>query len=300
MSGAVLEVDGLSRRFGSIVALDDMSFSVAPGTVVGFLGPNGAGKTTAMRTILGISEPDAGSVRWRGHELTIDDRRRFGYLPEERGLYPGMPVAEQLTYLGRLHGLTKRAAETAAADWLDRFGLSARAGDKLEALSLGNQQRVQLAGALVHSPELLVLDEPFSGLDPVAIDTLGQTLHDIAAGGVAVLFSSHQLDLVEDMCESVIIVNRGRVVATGSVDELGHAGPRRYVVVVEGDRSGRWTRFLPGVRVASADSDGVHLVLDKYADPQLVLAEAQAAGPVTLFARERRRLSDVFREVVSA
>ena len=296
----MLEVDGLSRRFGSVVALDDMSFTVAPGAVVGFLGPNGAGKTTAMRTILGISEPDAGTVRWRGHEVTMDDRRRFGYLPEERGLYPGMPIGEQLTYLGRLHGMSKGDAGAAAADWLDRFGLTPRAGDKLEALSLGNQQRVQLAGALVHTPELLVLDEPFSGLDPVAIDTLGQNLHDIAAGGVAVLFSSHQLDLVEDMCETVIIVNRGRVVATGSVDELGQAGPRRYVVLVEGDRTGRWTRFLPGVRVVGVGTDGVHLELDQYADPQLVLSEAQAAGPVLLFARERRRLSDVFREAVSA
>jgi ABC-2 type transport system ATP-binding protein len=161
-----LELDGLTRRFGSLTALDELSFSVPAGEVVGFLGPNGAGKTTTMRAIFGLTDLDAGSVRWKGAPVGQAERRRFGYMPEERGLYPGMLVGEQLEYLGRLHGMTATDAATATTTWLDRLGVVDRAGSKVEALSHGNQQRVQLAAALVHGPELLVLDEPLAGLDP--------------------------------------------------------------------------------------------------------------------------------------
>ena len=197
----LLELDSLSRRFGNVTALDNLSFTVPAGQVVGFLGPNGAGKTTTMRAIFGLTDLDAGAVRWNGAPVGPAERRRFGYMPEERGLYPNMLVAEQVRYIGRLHGMD--AAAAAAAQWLERLAVADRAGSKVEALSHGNQQRVQLAAALVHDPEALVLDEPLAGLDPTGIDAIGEVLLERAHSGRCVLFSSHQLDLVEDLCESV-------------------------------------------------------------------------------------------------
>jgi ABC-2 type transport system ATP-binding protein len=296
-----LELDGLTRAYGSVTALDYLSFSVASGLVTGFLGPNGAGKTTAMRAVFGLTDLDTGAVRWNGAAVTMSDRRRFGYLPEERGLYPGMLVGEQLEYLGRLHGLSPVAAASAAAGWLDRLGVADRAGSKVESLSLGNQQRVQLASALVHNPDLLILDEPLSGLDPAGIDAVGEVLASEARAGKCVLFSSHQLDLVEDLCESVVIIDRGRVVTCGTVDELTTAGRPRLVVRVAGDRDGAWARGLAGVTVSENDGGALRLVLAATggADAQSVLRAAMAAGPVTEFAVHRRRLSEVFREAVS-
>jgi len=294
-----LELDGLTRAYGSVTALDHLSFSVAAGQVTGFLGPNGAGKTTAMRAVFGLTDLDAGTVRWNGADVTMSDRRRFGYLPEERGLYPGMLAGEQLEYLGRLHGLSPAAAAAAAAGWLDRLGVANRAGSKVESLSLGNQQRVQLASALVHNPDLLILDEPLSGLDPAGIDAVGEVLASEARAGKCVLFSSHQLDLVEDLCESVVIIDRGRVVTSGTVDELTTAGRPRLVVRVAGDRDGAWARALGGVTVSENDGGALRLVLSGPADPQSVLRAAFAAGPVTEFAVQRRRLSEVFREAVA-
>jgi ABC-2 type transport system ATP-binding protein len=296
----VLELRGLVRRFGDTVALDGLTFTVPSGALFGFLGPNGAGKTTAMRAILGITSPEAGSVLWNGQEVSREMRRRFGYMPEERGLYPGMLVGEQLIYLARLHGMSKADATAATERWLDRLGVVGRMGDKLESLSLGNQQRVQLASALVHSPDLLVLDEPFSGLDPVGVDALASALASEVQRGVTVLFSSHQLDLVEDICESVAIVNRGQVMATGTVTELATAGRPRLVVEVAGDRAGAWAARLTGVEVTENDGGTLRLLLDDGVDPQAVLAAAQRAGAVLRFSVERRRLSEVFREAVTA
>ena len=176
----MLELKGLTRRYGDLVALDDLSFTVAEGQMFGFVGPNGAGKTTAMRIVLGVLEPDRGEVRWRGRPVDIETRRRFGYMPEERGLYPKMRVRDQLEYFARLHGLPAGEAGSAAGYWIERLGVAERAGDRVEQLSLGNQQRVQLAAALVHDPEVLVLDEPFSGLDPVGVDYQIRSLRDPA------------------------------------------------------------------------------------------------------------------------
>lgn len=294
-----LELDGLRRRFGAVVALDDLRFSVEAGAVVGFLGPNGAGKTTAMRAVFGLTDLEAGTVRWNGAPITAADRRRFGYMPEERGLYPNMLVGEQLEYLGRLHGMSRPEAGRAASGWLERLELADRATSKVEALSHGNQQRVQLAAALVHGPELLVLDEPLAGLDPAGIDAIGAVLQDRARAGCCVLFSSHQLDLVEDLCESVVIIDHGHLVASGTVDELATKGRRRLTVRVEDDRDGRWARALPGVTVSEVDGGEVRLVLDEATDSDKVLDAARAAGRVTAFTFERRRLSEVFREAVS-
>jgi len=294
-----LELDGLTRRYGPVTALDHLSFSVTSGQVTGFLGPNGAGKTTTMRAVFGLTALDAGTVRWNGRPVTLADRRRFGYLPEERGLYPGMLVAEQLEYLGRLHGLSPAAAAAAGTGWLERLGIAARAASKVESLSLGNQQRVQLASALVHNPDLLVLDEPLSGLDPEGIDAVGEVLASHARAGKCALFSSHQLDLVEDLCESVVIIDRGRLVTSGTVEDLATRGLPRLVVRVAGDRDGTWARGLSGVTVSENDGGALRLVLSEPADPQSVLRAAFAAGPVTEFAVQRRRLSEVFREAVA-
>jgi ABC-2 type transport system ATP-binding protein len=293
-----LEIDGLTRRFGDLTALDDLSFSVPPGQVVGFLGPNGAGKTTTMRAIFGLTDLDAGEVRWDGVPVDQAARRRFGYMPEERGLYPSMLVGDQLEYFGRLHGMTASDAAAAGASWLERLGVADRARSKVDDLSHGNQQRVQLAAALVHGPELLVLDEPLAGLDPNGIDAIGEVLVDQARSGCCVLFSSHQLDQVEDLCEAVTIIDHGRLVTSGPVDQLAMSGPPRLVVRVEGDRDAAWARGLPGVTVSEVDAGAARLVLEPSVDSDDILQAAMRAGRVTEFLFARRRLSEVFREAM--
>jgi ABC-2 type transport system ATP-binding protein len=302
--GASLELTGLSRRFGSVVALDGLTFSVPPGQVFGFLGPNGAGKTTTMRAIFGVVALEKGEVRWRGEPVTEEARHRFGYMPEERGLYPSMQILEQLEYLGRLHDMTASAARAAARNWIGRLGLAGRESAKLEALSHGNQQRVQLAAALMHEPDLLVLDEPFAGLDPGGVDDMTAILAERARAGVTVLFSSHQLDLVEDICEAVAIIYRGRVVAQGAVADLERGDRPRLAVRVAGDPDGAWARALdPALATVERTDPGstgagtVLLALAPDADSQRVLDAARAAGPVEHFTHATRRLSEVFRAV---
>jgi ABC-2 type transport system ATP-binding protein len=297
-SVGLLELCGLRRRFGAVTALDGFGFSVPTGQVVGFLGPNGAGKTTAMRAIFGLTALDAGEVRWNGVPVDAAIRRRFGYMPEERGLYPSMRVGEHVAYLGRLHGMDAVAAERAARFWLERLGVADRAASTVETLSHGNQQRVQLAAALVHGPELLVLDEPLAGLDPPGIDAIGQVLVEQAHEGRGVLFSSHQLDQVEDLCESVAVIDHGRLVVSGPVDALATGGARRLVVRVEGDRTGAWAHGLPGTTVSEVVGGAVRLVLGPGADSDAILDAARRAGRVVQFTVERRRLSEVFREAL--
>lgn len=298
-SGHNLELRGLSKSYGPVVALDGLSFAVREGQMFGFVGPNGAGKTTAMRIVLGVLRPDEGEVLWRGDPASPETRRRFGYMPEERGLYPKMRVGEQLSYFARLHGFSKGDAESAATRWMERLGVAERAGDRVEALSLGNQQRVQLAAALVHDPELLVLDEPFSGLDPVGVDTLSEVLLEQAESGVPVVFSSHQLELVERLCDAVAIILDGRLVAEGPVEELRSTGDRRLLRVrVQGGDAG-WAGGLEGVEAVEEDNrSGMLFSLTKEADEQRVLDAARTAGRVTHFGFERRTLTEIFREVL--
>jgi ABC-2 type transport system ATP-binding protein len=294
----VLELIDLSRRYGDLVALDGVSFAVPDGTIVGFVGPNGAGKTTAMRIALGVLEPDGGEVRWRGRPVDADARRRFGYMPEERGLYPKMKALEQLAYLARLHGLTKNDARRRASEVVGVLGVAERAGDRVESLSLGNQQRVQLAAALVHEPDLLVLDEPFSGLDPIGVDVLSGVLRAQADRGVPVVFSSHQLELVERLCDSVVLINHGRVVTQGSIGELHASRDRRLVrVEIEGGAPG-WFDSIPGVRLEERRDGSVVLELDEGVDEQRVLDLARATGDVHHFSRVRPTLAELFREAV--
>lgn len=296
----MLELLGLTRRFGEVLALDDVSFSVPEGEIVGFVGPNGAGKTTAMRIALGVLEPDAGEVRFRGRPVDAATRRRFGYMPEERGLYPKMRVLDQLVYLARLHGLPLEDARSEARRAIQVLGVADRASSRVEALSLGNQQRVQLAAALVHRPEVLVLDEPFSGLDPVGVDVLSGVLREQAAAGVPVLFSSHQLDLVERLCESVVLIHRGRVVAAGRISELREADPRRLVRVEVASSDARWYADLEGVRVLEPRPEGAVLELLPGTSTAPVLDAARAAGEVRAFEVVRPSLADIFRRAVGA
>ena len=291
----MLELRDLARRYGDVVALDGVSFTVGEGQMFGFVGPNGAGKTTTMRIILGVLAADRGEVLFRGKPVDFEMRRRFGYMPEERGLYPKMRVRDQLIYLARLHGHDDPGA---ADGWIERLGLTERAGDRVEELSLGNQQRVQLAAALVHEPDLLVLDEPFSGLDPVGVDVLSGVLADYASRGVPVVFSSHQLELVERLCEAVAIVKDGRLVASGNVEELRDRGAddRRVRVEVQG-AGDDWVP--PGAEVVDRGPRGLLIALDGLGS-EAVLDAARSAGTVTYFALERPTLTDLFRQVVAA
>jgi ABC-2 type transport system ATP-binding protein len=296
-----LELFELSKRYGDAVALDGLSFAVAHGSVHGFVGPNGAGKTTAMRIVLGVLGADAGEVRWGGQPVGEDDRTRFGYMPEERGLYPKMRVRDQLAYLARLHGASAADAGAAADRWIERLGLAERARDPVEALSLGNQQRVQLAAALVHEPDLLVLDEPFSGLDPVGVDVMSEVLFERARAGVPVVFSSHQLELVERVCDAVSIVAHGRLVASGTVEELRAAGDgeRLRRVRVEGARDG-WAETVPGVRVVERRGDELLVALADGVSEDALVDAARAAGSLRHLSAERRSLAELFREAVAA
>ena len=296
----MLQIDDLAKQYGSVVALDGASFGAAPGRLVGFLGPNGAGKTTAMRCVFGLVNPDRGRTLWNGAPIDRLTRLRFGYMPEQRGLYPRMRVAEQLSYFAQHHGMSGRDADAATKRWLDRLGLADRAKSKLEELSHGNQQRVQLGAALVHDPELLVLDEPFSGLDPIGIATMSEILRERAAAGVGVVFSSHQLDLVEDICEDVVIIARGRIVAAGAIDDLRAGSDRRHLDVEVQGAGDRWLDGQAGLTVLERRGDLVRILLGQDADLTALLAAATAAGPVRRFSFQPPALSELFMEVVQS
>jgi ABC-2 type transport system ATP-binding protein len=296
----MLELIDLRRRFGDVVALDGVSFEVPPGRIVGFVGRNGAGKTTAMRISLGVLEADAGQVRWRGDAIDTGVRRRFGYMPEERGLYPKMRVLEQLIYLARLRGVQKDRARARAEALLTTLEVIGDPRDRIESLSLGNQQRVQLAAALVHEPELLVLDEPFSGLDPVGVDVLANVLQrEAREDGVAVVFSSHQLELVERLCDEVVLIDRGHIAARGTIDELHASRDRNLWRVEVRDADAAWWDVVPGVTAARVEGDAVVLDLADSIDPQRLLDLARGAGDVVSFGAVRLTLAELFREVVS-
>ncbi len=242
----MLEFDGLVKTYGGNRVLEGVSFTVAPGQMFGFCGSNGAGKTTTMRIAMGLARADAGEVRWRGAALDDASRQRIGYMPEERGLYPKMKVADQLAYFARLHGATSADADRAVESWTERLGLADKRDEQVQKLSLGNQQRVQLAAALVSRPEVLILDEPFSGLDPVGVDSLADALLEQCRSGVPVVFSSHQLDLVERLCDAVGILARGRIVASGTVPELRAREGGRQLRVVVPDAGPGWAAPSPG------------------------------------------------------
>ena len=295
-----LTVDGLTKRFGEVTALADMSFTVGPGDLVGFLGPNGAGKTTTMRGVMGLLRPDQGEVRWQGRPADDATRRRFGYMPEERGLYGRMPLLDQVSYFAELAGLSRRDAVASARRWLDELDLGDRLDADVGALSHGNQQRVQLAVALAHDPELLVLDEPFSGLDPIAAETMQRLLQERAAAGTAVLFSSHQLDMVEELCRDVVIVDGGTVVAAGPVEQLRAAEPTRSLAVSFAPAvvDPAWADALPDARLVTATDDLQVFEVPAGLDLAAALQLASRHGTVSRFSFEPPDLSVVFRNAV--
>lgn len=293
----MLELSNVSKRYGERLALDQVGFTVGDGRLTGFVGGNGAGKTTTMRIILGVLASDGGTVTLDGAPITEGDRRRIGYMPEERGLYPKMKVLEQTVYLARLHGWTPAAARRNAVELLERLGLGERLDDTIESLSLGNQQRAQIAAALVHRPEVLVLDEPFSGLDPMAVETVQGVLADAAASGAPVLFSSHQLDIVERLCDDLVIIAGGRIAAAGAGDALrAQHGSERWELLTTGDVG--WLREQPGIEVVEFDGGWAVFEAESDAARRAVLAEAVARGEVVSFTREHTTLAQIFKEVV--
>ena len=300
MNGAMLELNGLTKRYGDVVALDGLSMTVAPGRIHGFVGRNGAGKTTTMRITLGLASPDAGEVRWKGRPATAEDRRGFGYMPEERGLYPKMTALDQIVYFARLSGMGAKDSTAAARAMLDSIGLGDRSGEPVERLSLGNQQRCQLAAALVTSPELLVLDEPCSGRDPVGVDALSGVLQAQVDQGTAVVYSRHQLELVERLSDEVTIIDQGRVVASGEVATVRSSRGADRLKVELADGGTGWANGLTGAKVVRRDGNEVVLELLPGSDDQDVLDAARRAGRVRSFRREAPTLTELFREVVSS
>lgn len=288
-----------TKRFGDVAALDGCTFAAKPGRLTGFLGPNGAGKTTAMRAVFGLVELDSGAVQWRGAPVGAAERDRFGYMPEERGLYSRMRVRDQLMYLGRLCGRTQGKVGCTVDTWLERLGLTDRINDNVEALSHGNQQRVQLIAALVNEPELLVLDEPFSGLDPIAIGSMSELLAEIAASGATVLFSSHQLDLVDELCQDVVIINRGRVVLAGDLSELQAGLQHRFVDIRFRGRTPDWSA-LPSIELVVSENGLARLRIERDVNIDIVMAIAREVPEIISFTYQPPTLSELFREVVGA
>jgi len=293
----MLELHSINRSFGERRVLRDVSFTVTGGRMTGFVGGNGAGKTTTMRVILGVLAADSGTVTLDGAPLTAEQRTRFGYMPEERGLYPKMKVAEQIVYLGRLHGMSAAQAKGNTESLLERLGLGERMDDTVESLSLGNQQRAQIAAALVHDPEVLVLDEPFSGLDPIAVEVVLNVLKDFAATGAPVIFSSHQLDIVERLCDDLVVIADGEIRASGSREGIRaqHTLPR-FEMQLGGDAG--WLRDEPGVTVLDFDGGYSLFDVDSDATAQRVLQRAIATTTVERFSPQLPSLSQIFKEVI--
>ncbi len=293
-SGGALQVREVSHAYAERRVLSDVSFEVPPGVLMGLLGPNGAGKTTLMRVMFGVIDPLAGETRWAGRPVTATDRLRWGYMPQERGLYPAMPAGDQLVFLARLHGMGHADATSSARALLDELGLADRWSDRPDKLSGGMQQRLQLAAALVHDPEVIVLDEPFAGLDPVAVEELSATLLQRVHAGRTVLFSSHQLDLVQDLCESIVMLDDGHTVLEGRVADLRASSGRRQLrlTVTGADRS--WLTAFPEVTVVEDRADALRLDLPSDTDPLAVLDAARAIGLVSDFGLDLPTLSQLF------
>ena len=289
-----LTIDHLNKSFGETQALRDMTFSVGEGEIFGFVGSNGAGKSTTMRIALGVLSKDSGEVYFDNAPINDDNRRRIGYMPEERGLYGKEPLLSQLVFLGTLHGMDKSAAKRAGTELLEQLG-SVSAWTISSMISPGNQQRVQLAASLIHDPDMLILDEPFSGLDPVAVNVMSDMLRERAARGVPVIFSSHQLDLVQRLCDRVGIVTKGHMVAEGGVDKLRSQGPPRFEVATP---ARGW--YPEGTELVAETPDAVVVQADPSVDDQTILQAALAAGPVHSFGRKIPDLTELFQDVVTS
>jgi ABC-2 type transport system ATP-binding protein len=297
-----LVIDGLRKRFGDVQALDGVGFSVRPGEVFGFLGANGAGKTTTMRIVLGFLKADAGTVTWQGREARSWPRRTWGYMPEERGLYLRMPVLEQLVYFASLYGVPRSVARETARTWLARFRIAEFADRKAESLSKGNQQKVQYIATILHDPDVILMDEPFVGLDPVNVSLLKDAFLELRDRGKTLIFSTHQLEQAEELCDSVAIIDHGRIVTSGTTREVKRSTGQQVVrVATSGDGDIAWLRSLPHVTVTRPGHDYTEVRVETGADPQSVLRAAIAqGGDVLRFEVADPSLEEVFVERVGA
>lgn len=302
----MLTLKNISKSYGHRQVLRGVSLEVRPGELYGYVGGNGAGKTTSMRIMLGIGEADSGTVTLNGEPIDDTVRSGIGYMPEERGLYPKMTLSDQLTYFGVIHGIESRSARDAANYWLSRLGLSDRSDSPLESLSLGNQQRVQLAAALVHEPTALILDEPFSGLDPGAVETIAEILREEAARGIPVVFSSHQLDLVEKLCDRIGILRDGHIIAEGTYEELGSAVGRQYVIETPVPRD-TWLLHLQralgdkahDLAIAAQEGNRTRLKVPEDFDEQIIIDVIRFNGELTAFYRWLPPLSEIYAAAMS-
>jgi len=297
-----LAITNLKKRFGDVQALDGISFSVAPGEVFGFLGANGAGKTTTMRIALGLLRADEGSVTWQDRPARSWPRRTWGYLPEERGLYGRMPVLDQLVFYASLYGVPRDRARRDALHWLARFRISEYADRRAETLSKGNQQKVQFIATILHDPDVVLMDEPFAALDPVNVALLKAAVLEMRDRGRTLVFSTHQLDMAEELCDSVAIIDRGRLVTEGPTREVKRSAGRQVVrLATSDDHDLSWLDELPHVKVTRPGRDYTELHVDADGDPQTVLRAAMGRGESVLqFEVADPSLEEIFVERVGA
>ena len=295
----MITLERISRSFGDKQVLHDLSFSIGDGRMTGFVGSNGSGKTTTMRILLGVLASDSGRITVDGQTITPAHRSAIGYMPEERGLYPKMPIIDQLVYLARFHGLSRSAARQRGLELLEQLDLNGKPSDTLESVSLGNQQKVQIAAALIHSPQALVLDEPFSGLDPAAVERTLDVLQDFARTGAPVLFSSHQLELVERLVDDIVIINQGRLVANGTAAELRRQrSSPEWTLQTDTDMG--WVREIPDITVVELDGSWVRFAAPDSDTAEALLRRALAESSVTSFAPHTVPLNRLFQEVTQA
>ena len=296
-----LVVEDVNKSFAQFHVIKDLSMQVREGSIFGFLGANGAGKTTTMRMILDIIRPDTGHITWDGTDVREVPRRSWGYLPEERGLYPKVGVEEQLLFLARLHGLPKSAASKLLNEWLERFQITEYRKKKVEELSKGNQQKIQFLAAIVHDPLILIMDEPFSGLDPVNAIILKDAFLEMRKRGKTIIFSTHQLEQVEEMCEDVLIINKGETVIAGSVRDVKRQHGRNVArLKLDNDPEALWLDTLEGVQVTKRRQDYIEMQLQANLNPNLIVEAAlRNGGIISRFELTEPSLTDIFIEAVS-
>jgi ABC-2 type transport system ATP-binding protein len=297
--GMSLSIENVTKRFGTHTAVDQLSISIPEKEIFGFLGANGAGKTTTFRMILGLLNPSDGHITWNGHKISYEDSNHIGYLPEERGLYPKLKVKDQLTYLGRLKGMTKQQAVHEMSHWLERFKVSEYATKKVEELSKGNQQKIQFIAAVIHKPKLLILDEPFSGLDPINVELLKKAVVDLKEMGTSIVFASHRMEHVEELCQHLCIMHKGSPVVHGSLREIKRSFGKKNLFI-QGDFDLSFLERIPGVLKSKQLSEGVELQIENEEVAKVIFHDLQNKGFVRKFALEEPSLNDIFIEKVGA